>query len=178
MKKFFRKIGKTIAGLTFVQVFYQDAQDGQDKKNKMSNLVIPQKLPLDSTTPLLYEDLSRKIIGLSFEVMNELGAGFLESVYHKSLEIALRLNKLQVQSEVALGVSFRGFKVGHFKADLIVEEKIIIEVKAVDNIIGDHKAQVINYLSASGLLVGLIINFGQAKVQTARLQHSKLINHL
>ncbi len=141
----------------------------------MNDLVLPQKRD-PSNTSFLYEDLSRKIIGLSYEVMNELGVGFLESVYHKSLEVILRLNKLQFQSEVPLGVCFRGFEVGHFKADLVVEEKMVVEVKAVDNIIGDHKAQVINYLSASGLLVGLIINFGQAKVQTARLQHPKFKN--
>ena len=124
----------------------------------------------------LHEELSSKIIGLSYEVMNELGVGFLESVYHKSLEIALSLNKLKVQSEVPLGVTFRGFGVGQFRADLIVENKIIVEVKAITNIIGENKAQVINYLAASGLPVGLIINFGQYKVQTARLQNPKFIN--
>ena len=65
---------------------------------------------------------------------------------------------------------------GQFRADLIVENKIIVEVKAITNIIGENKAQVINYLAASGLPVGLIINFGQYKVQTARLQNPKFIN--
>lgn len=124
----------------------------------------------------LHEDLSSKIIGLSYEVMNELGVGFLESVYHKSLEIALRQNNLKVQSEVPLGVTFRGFNVGQFRADFIVENKIIVEVKSISSIIGENKAQVINYLAASGLPIGLIINFGQYKVQTARLQNPKIIN--
>ena len=141
----------------------------------MNNINLLQKTDLVSTS-FLHEELSSKIIGLSYEVMNELGVGFLESDYHKSLEIALRSNGLKVQSEVPLGVAFRGFNVGQFKADLVVEEKIIVEVKAASNIIGEHKAQVINYLSASGLPVGLIINFGQYKVQTARLQHPRFIN--
>ena len=88
-----------------------------------------QTTDLDSKT-FLYEELSSKIIGLSYEVMNELGVGFLESVYHKALEIVLRLNKLKVRSEVPLGVTFRGIDVGQFRADLIVEDKIIVEIKA------------------------------------------------
>src|SRR5271168_526452 len=113
----------------------------------MQNFDLTQQTNLIKS-PFLYEELSSKIIGLAYEVMNELGVGFLESVYHKSLEIALSLNKLKVRSEVPLGVTFRGFDVGQFRADLIVE----------------NKAQVINYLAASGLPVGLIINFGQYKV--------------
>jgi GxxExxY protein len=128
------------------------------------------------TKSFLHEELSSRIIGLSYEVMNELGVGFSEAVYHKALEVVLRLNKLKVHSEVPLCVTFRGFEIGQFRADLIVEDKIIVEVKATQNIIGEHKAQVINYLSASGLPVGLIINFGQFKVQTARLQHPKFVN--
>ena len=141
----------------------------------MQNFDLTQQTNLVKS-PFLYEELSSKIIGLSYEVMNELGVGFLESVYHKLLEIALSLNKLKVRSEVPLGVTFRGFDVGQFRADLIVENKIIVEVKAITNIIGENKAQVINYLAASGLPVGLIINFGQYKVQTARLQNPKFIN--
>jgi GxxExxY protein len=126
--------------------------------------------------PFLYENLTRKIIGISYEVMNELGIGFLESIYHRALEIALRQNGFHVQSEVPIQVSFRGTNVGNFKADLIVDQKIIVEVKATEQIIGEYKAQVINYLCASDLCVGLIINFGQAKVQTARLQHPRFMN--
>jgi GxxExxY protein len=99
--------------------------------------------------PLLYENLTRKIIGISYEVMNELGIGFAESVYHHSLEIALRQNGFHIQAEVPLQVSFRGVNVGNFKADLIVDQKILLEIKATDQIIGEHKAQVINYLCAS-----------------------------
>ena len=125
---------------------------------------------------LLYEELTSVIIGKSYEVMNELGAGFLESVYHKSLFLALKQEGLFVQFEHPLAVLFRGHNVGIFKVDLLVEKKVIVEVKAIDNIIREHKAQVINYLSASKLLVGLIINFGKQKVQTCRLEHPKMVN--
>ena len=126
---------------------------------------------------LLYEELTSVIIGKSYTVMNELGAGFLESVYHKSLFLALQQEGLRVQFEHPLSVLFRGHNVGDFKIDLVIEEKVIVEVKAVDNIIGEHKAQVINYLSASELLVGLIINFGKQKVQTSRLEHPEIASN-
>ena len=127
---------------------------------------------------LLYEEITSVIIGKSYEVMNELGAGFLESVYHKSLFLALQQEGFRVQFEHPLPVLFRGHNVGKFKVDLVVEEKIVVEIKAVDKIIGEHKAQVINYLSASELPVGLIINFGKQKVQTSRLEHPKLVNSI
>lgn len=123
----------------------------------------------------LYENLTRQIIGHSYAVMNELGVGFLESVYHKALEIALRSGGLDVQTEAPLNVSFRGHSIGKFRVDLIVEQKVIIEIKVAEAIIGEHKAQVINYLCASGLLVGLIINFGRAKIQTVRLHHPSVL---
>jgi GxxExxY protein len=129
-----------------------------------------------SRRAFLYENLTREIIGYSYEVMNELGIGFLESVYHKAFEVALRSGGLDVQSEVSLNVSFRGQLVGSFRADLIVEQKVIVEVKVAETIAGEHKAQVINYLCASSLLVGLIINFGQAKIQTARLHHPRMLS--
>lgn len=125
---------------------------------------------IDDDQSFLYQNLTREIIGTSYTVMNELGVGFLESVYHKALDIALRQNGFNVQFEAPLKVFFRGYDIGTFKADLIVDQKIIIEVKTTDKIIGEHKAQIINYLSASRLPVGLIINFGQAKVEIARLQ--------
>jgi GxxExxY protein len=120
---------------------------------------------LDSKTEIL--------IGTAFEVMNEMGQGFLESVYHNAFAIALNQKGFHVQSEVHQSVLFRGFNVGNFKVDLLLDKEIIVEVKAVERIIGDHKAQVINYLVASGLNIGLIINFGKPKVEIARLANPK-----
>jgi GxxExxY protein len=109
--------------------------------------------------------------------MNELGCGFLESVYHQSFIVALKQAGFTVQSEVPIKVFFRNVEVGFFRADLIINNQIIVEVKAVDSIIGEYKAQVINYLSATHLLVGLVINFGHPKVETARLIHPKTIQY-
>ncbi len=119
---------------------------------------------------LLYEDLTGKILEACFEVSNELGAGFLESVYHKSLIIALRQKGLQVRSEAPISVTFRGQNVGEFYADLLVEEKIIVELKAVSALAKEHIAQVINYLYASDLDVGLLVNFGTSKIEYRRLE--------
>jgi GxxExxY protein len=118
---------------------------------------------------LLYEDLTGKILSACFEVSNELGAGFLESVYEKSLIIALQDKGLSVQNQAPLKVYFRNNVVGDFFADLLVENKIIVELKAVSKLKPEHQAQVINYLKATGISVGLLINFGNPKLEYKRL---------
>ena len=123
---------------------------------------------------LLYEDLTGKILEACFQVSNELGAGFLESVYHKALIIALRQKGLQVRSEVPVSVTFRGQNVGEFYADLLVEEKVIVELKAVSALAKEHIAQVINYLYASGMDVGLLVNFGTPKMEYRRLERKNI----
>jgi len=87
---------------------------------------------------LLYPELTHEILAACFEVSNELGAGFLESVYHKALIIALQQKHLQVQSELPLEVLFRGQSVGYFYADLLVEDKVIVEIKAVAELMPQH----------------------------------------
>ena len=124
--------------------------------------------------PLLYEELSSKILNACFEVINELGAGFLEFVYQNSLQIALRQKGLKVVAQFPLSVSFRNEIVGDFYADLLVEDKIIVELKAVSALAPEHQAQVINYLKATGLDVGLLVNFGRPKLEYKRLEKDKL----
>ena len=119
--------------------------------------------------PLLHEGLTAKILEACFEVSNELGAGFLESVYQRALLIALRQKGLQAVGQYALGVTFRGESVGDFLADILVENQVIVELKAVTALAPQHKAQVINYLKATGLEVGLLINFGRPKLEYHRL---------
>ena len=118
---------------------------------------------------MLYEDLTSRVIEAAFEVSKELGHGFLESVYEKSLQVALMQKGLEVRLQVPLSVTFRGVSVGSFFADMIVEDKVLIELKAVTRVLGEHKAQVINYLRATGLEVGLLLNFGTPKVEYYRL---------
>lgn len=116
-----------------------------------------------------YEDITEKIIGCSFEVINELGAGFLESVYEKALSVALSEKGIVFKRQYPIKVIFRGQDVGDFYADLFVEEKILVELKAVKSLLPEHQAQLINYLKATGVEVGLLINFGNAKLEYRRL---------
>ena len=122
---------------------------------------------------MLHSDLTRTIIGCAFEVQNELGNGFLESVYEKAMVVALAEAGVPVRAQVPIGVHFRGQRVGDFVADLLVAGKVIVELKAVDRIVPQHKAQVINYLKATGIPVGLLINFGSPKVEHHRFTRSK-----
>ena len=119
-----------------------------------------------------HEELTAKILECCFEVSNELGAGFLESVYEKALVVALSQKGLKVESQVALKVKFRNVVVGDFFADLIVEGTVLVELKAVTRTLSEHKAQVINYLNATGIEVGLLVNFGNPRLEYFRLRPS------
>ena len=123
---------------------------------------------------LLHEELSEKVLGACFDVMRELGAGFLESVYEKALFVALSEKGLAVQSQAPLRVTFRGQAVGEFYADLLVEGKLVVELKAVRVLAPEHSAQVINYLKATGIDVGLLVNFGNKRLQYKRLYRTGL----
>lgn len=118
---------------------------------------------------LLEKELTEKIIGACFEIANELGSGFLESVYRKALVIVLLQQGLKAGEEVPLKVSFRGQIVGEFYADILVDDRLVIELKAVKALTAEHEAQLMNYLKATGIKVGLLINFGKSKVEWKRL---------
>jgi GxxExxY protein len=121
-----------------------------------------------------HEELTKKILEACFEVSHSLGAGFLESVYLNALVIALQEKGLRTNCEVPYPVMFRKNCVGTYKADLVVCEVVLVELKAVNSILPEHKAQVINYLKASGLEVGMLINFGKPKIEFFRLEHPNL----
>ena len=116
-----------------------------------------------------HEGVTKKVIGVCFEVINELGGEVLESVYQKALVLALRQAGLQAVEQERLEVIFRGENVGVFYADLIVDSKVLVEVKAVQALRPEHQAQVINYLKATGFDVGLLVNFGKPKLEVKRL---------
>src|ERR1051326_5121707 len=107
-----------------------------------------------------YAVLTQKIIGVFYEVYNELGTGFLESVYHKSLALALDSAGLQPNSRIDIPVWFRGHQVGQFEADMLVEECVLLELKAARALDSTHQAQLLNYLRATDIEVGLLLNFG------------------
>ena len=128
-------------------------------------------------TELKHESITKTVIGCAFEVINELGAGFLESVYEKALLLALRQNGLSPVPKYPAQVMFRGECVGDFYADIFVEEKVIVELKALKAIAPVHPAQIINYLNATGIEVGLLMNFGNPRLEYKRFTRSKDYKH-
>ena len=125
---------------------------------------------------MINDDLTERIIGCAYKVYNILGSGFLESVYKKALRIELRYEELYVEEESAIEVIYRGESVGSFYADLIVERKVILELKAMDSIIKAHEIQLVNYLKATGIPIGLLINFGTNGIQIKRKYKNPVIH--
>lgn len=109
---------------------------------------------------LLHEQLTYNILGAFFAVHSTLGSGLLEAVYTKAMLIELRHRGLRVDAEVPLTVRYRGEIVGEYRADIIVERTVLLELKAVDSLSAGHEAQLLNYLKISGRPVGLLLNFG------------------
>jgi len=119
-----------------------------------------------------HSDITEKIISAAFEVYNRLGPGFLESVYENSFIIALRKRGLKVERQKMYRIIFDGQVVGEHRIDLLVENKVIIELKAVEGLMpGICKAQLISYLRLTGILVSLLINFGNDQIEIKRLQN-------
>jgi GxxExxY protein len=109
---------------------------------------------------LKHKDLTEKSIGVFYEVYNELGHGFLESVYEEAMSIALQQAGLGVELQVPLRVSFRGLVIAEFRPDVVVERTVILELKSAAGIDPAHEAQMLNYLRATEIEVGVIMNFG------------------
>src|SRR5262245_11382676 len=121
-----------------------------------------------------HSKLTDVIIGVFYDVYNELGFGFLESVYQKVMNTALKEKGLRVESEVATSVFFRGQKVGDVRADLLVNQIVLLELKTVERIVHAHEAHVLNYLRSTALELALILNFGpQPQVRRLLLDNSR-----
>ena len=115
------------------------------------------------------DPLTEKIISCCFKVNNELGPGFKERIYHNALKIFLDEEGLEYETERVFEVNIKGEKVGNLKLDLIVDNKVVVELKAVVGYIPDvFKYQVLSYLKVSGLHVGLLVNFGNKSCQVKR----------
>lgn len=112
------------------------------------------------TRGLKHKELTETIIGVFFEVYNELGHGFLESVYENAFAAALISRGLDVRRQIEVPVWFRGHKVGEFVADILVERSVLVELKGVRTLNPSHEAQLLNYLRATEIEVGLLFNFG------------------
>jgi len=115
-----------------------------------------------------HRELTENIIGCAYNVYNKMGFGFLESVYEKCMLIELRKAGLDVESQKPITVYYENEIVGEFVADIIVNDTVILELKSVRQIINAHEVQLVNYLVATGKPVGLILNFGESKVEIKR----------
>ncbi len=111
-----------------------------------------------------HSDLSDKIIKVFYEIHNELGYGFSERVYQKALGIALRQIGLKVEEQLPIKIYFRGQEIGEYFADMVVNDVILIELKAVGQIVEEHEAQLLNYLKSTKIEVGYVMNFGKSAV--------------
>ena len=115
-----------------------------------------------------HEEITHKIIGCAYKVFNQLGFGFLESVYKKAMIHELGKNSLKVEVEKPLCVYYDDVSVGEFFTDLYIQESIIVELKSVQMILKEHEAQLVNYLNALKKDIGLLINFGPSGVEVKR----------
>jgi len=120
-------------------------------------------------TDIIYEELSFEVMSSVFEVHNILGPGFLEKVYEKALVKEFGIRGILVETQKEIRVSYKGNNVGSYYADLLVDGKIIIELKAVDKLSRLHEAQLLNYLKATGIKLGYLINMGNKSVEHKRL---------
>jgi GxxExxY protein len=114
-------------------------------------------------------EITQKIIGCAYTVSNTLGIGFVEKVYENALVHIIRKNGLRVVQQRPIKVLFEGIVAGEFFADLFIEERVLVELKAVSMLIQEHTAQALNYLRASGAEACLLINFGKPKIEIKRL---------
>ena len=117
---------------------------------------------------LIEEELSYKIRGAVFQVSRHLGAGFLEKVYERALMIELESAGLNYETQKSINVNYKGRVVGEYFADILIENKIILEIKAQRSIRPEHEAQLINYLKATKLKLGFLINFTHPKAEIKR----------
>ncbi len=118
---------------------------------------------------IIHKDLAYQVIGLAMEVHSGLGYGFLEKVYENALMVLFRREGIQAKQQSPINVFFEGQIVGDYFSDILVEDKIIVELKSVEKIIDVHKAQALNYLRATGLRLAILLNFGKERLEYERL---------
>ncbi len=115
------------------------------------------------------EPLTRELIGAAFEVHKVLGYGFLERVYQRAMQVELTLRKVKVELEPKLQVHFKGVIVGDYASDLLVEDKIVVELKTDPEYLPAHEAQLLNELKGTRIHLGYLINFGRTKLEFKRM---------
>ena len=128
------------------------------------------EMTTDKESPdFLFVDITREIIGAAFAVYKEFGYGFLEKVYENALLIELADRNLKAEPQKPVAVAYKGRVVGNYLADIVVEDKVLVELKAEKVYNQKHEAQLIHYLKATNLKVGLLINFGESTCKPKRI---------
>lgn len=122
-----------------------------------------------------HQDLTYEIIGAAMEVHSDLGPGYKEEIYQKALEIELRNRKIQVEPQKSIEIRFKGEMVGWQLLDFFVDDKVVVEIKALSKLDTDHEAQIISYLKATDSEIGLLINFGTRRLEYKRILPPKKI---
>lgn len=122
-----------------------------------------------------YQEITQKIIGCAMEVHRRLGNGFQEVIYQRALEIEMMLAGLNFEREKEMSIFYRDQKIGTRRADFFVEEKIMVELKAMIKLEDVHLAQAMNYLEAYGMEIGLLINFGSKSLEFKRVHNNKIL---
>ena len=124
---------------------------------------------MDANEREFLNGLIRKVIGAIYEVVNTLGPGFLEKVYERALLVELRLRGLAAEAQTPASVIYKGALVGEFYADILVEGKLLVELKCAASLGNEHMAQTLNYLKATGRTIALLVNFQHPKVEWQRV---------
>lgn len=125
---------------------------------------------------MVYEELTKKIIGCAMEVHKRLGNGFQEVIYQRALEIEMNLTGLAFARELEMPIYYRDSDIGTRRVDFFVEEKVMVELKALIKLEDVHLAQAMNYLEAYKMEIGLLINFGAKSLEFKRVHNNKLLN--
>ena len=118
---------------------------------------------------LLYAELTRQIIGSAMEVHSTLGSGFLEAVYEDALAVEFTMRGIPFEKQKDLTVFYKGYKVREYICDYLVDNKVLVELKAIKNLTAIEEAQLLNYLKGTGFKLGLLINFGNSSLKYKRL---------
>ncbi len=122
---------------------------------------------------IIEKELSYKIVQAAYEVFNGLGPGFLEKIYEEAMVLVLRKNGHKVEAQKSVPISFMEKRIGVHVLDIVVDERVILELKAVSEIAPIHKQQALSYLKATGLPLALVINFGARRLQVTRVVNTK-----
>ena len=125
----------------------------------------------------LHSEITEKIIGAFYEVYNKLGYGFLEKVYENALLIEFRKRRLVCSPQLPIKVFYDNLQVGYYLADIVVDDKVIVEIKAAESLSEEHEAQLTNYLRASNIEVGMLLNFGKKAAYKRKVFSSQYKNH-